>query len=149
MNIQVILTETDPKLGQAGEVIKVAPGFAQNYLIPHGKAKLATDGNLKAAAEAKKRQSQVTQDKLAHAQELAEKISAFSLTLSVQAGADNKLFGAVTAQDIRQALSGKGIVVQKKDIHLTESIKKLGQHEVTLKLHPQVTTTLKLAINKK
>ena len=149
MDIQVVLTESDPKLGSRGQVIKVSAGYAHNFLIPHKKAKLATSANLKSFEEEKARRLKEQAQKKAHADELAAKISASSLTLEVLVGEADKLFGAVTAQDIQQGLLSRGIALEKKDIHLEEPIKKLGDTTVLIKLHPEVQAKLKLWVVKK
>ena len=161
MSIEVVLTESDPKLGQRGEVVKVSAGYAHNFLIPHKKAKLATPSNLKSFEEEKARRAKEQTRVKAHAEELAAKIAALSLTLEVLVGPakqlagsssgeeTEKLFGAVTAQDIQQGLLSQGIPVDKKDIHLEEPIKKLGAYILPVKLHPEVQAKLKLWVVKK
>ena len=126
MDVEVVLTEADPKLGQRGQVIKVSAGYAHNFLIPHKKAKLATPSNLKSFDEEKTRRAKEHAQVKAHAEGLAAKISSLSLTLEVLVGEAEKLFGAVTAQDIQQGLLSQGITIEKKDIHLEEPIRKLG-----------------------
>lgn len=149
MDIRVVLTETDPKLGKRGEVIKVSSGYAQNFLFPHKKAVLATPAALKGFEAEKARQAKDEAEHLAKARQTAERISKTPLALDVMAGEGDKLYGAVTAHDIQEALAAKGIAVEKRDIHLQEPIKRLGQHDVALKLHPDVAVTLKLTVQKK
>jgi large subunit ribosomal protein L9 len=149
MNIEVVLTENDPKLGQRGQVIKVSSGYAYNFLIPNKKAKLATPSNLKNFEAEKARQAKEETEAKARADEMAKKIAAASLTLEMLAGDGDKLFGAVTAQDIQQGLMSLGIAVDRKGIHLEEPIKKIGATEVTIKLNPQIQVKLKLWIVKK
>ena len=149
MSIEVVLTESDSKLGQRGQVIKVSAGYAHNFLIPHKKAKLATVSNLKSFEEEKNRHAKEQAQTKAHAEALAARISALSLTLEVLVGETEKLFGAVTAQDIQQGLVNQGIAVEKKDIHLEEPIKKLGAYTVPIKLYPEVQAKLKLWVAKK
>ncbi len=149
MDIEVVLTETDPKLGKRGQVIKVSSGYAHNFLIPHKKAKLATTSNLKNFEEEKARSAKEQAQTKAHAEELAKKISALSLTIEVLAGEADKLFGAVTSQDIQQELLKQSILVDKKDIHLEEPIKKLGAYTVPVKLHTDIQVKLKLWVVKK
>ncbi len=149
MGIEVVLTESDPKLGQRGEVVKVSAGYAHNFLIPHKKAKLATPANLKSFEEEKAHYAKVAAQGKAHAEELAAKITALSLTLEVLVGEAEKLFGAVTAQDIQQGLLSHGIALDKKEIHLEEPIKKLGAYTVPVKLHPEIQAKLKLSVVKK
>ena len=149
MDIEVVLTEADPKLGPRGQVVKVSPGYAYNFLIPHKKAKLATPSNLKSFEEEKAHRVKEQVQAKAQAEDLAAKISALSLTLEVLVGEAEKLFGAVTAQDIQQGLVSQGIAVEKKDIHLEEPIRQLGAYTVPVKLHPEVQTKLKLWVVRK
>ena len=149
MNIEVVLTATDPKLGQRGQVIKVSPGYAHNFLIPRNKAKLATASNLKSFEQEKARRVKEEAEAKSHAEAIAEKLSSLSLTIEVLVGEAEKLFGAVTAQDIQEGLAIQGIRVEKKDIHLEESIKKLGAYTVSVKIHPEVQAKLKLWVIKK
>ena len=149
MDIQVVLTENDPKLGKRGQVLKVSSGYAHNFLLPNKKALIATPANLKSFEEQKVREAKDEAACLAAAGETAKKISAVSLKIGVLAGEGDKLYGAVTSQDILQALAAQGITVDKKDLHLPEPIKKLGEHQIPLKLHKQVTAQLKLSVVKK
>ena len=149
MDIQVVLTQDDPKLGKRGQVIKVSSGYAQNYLIPHQKAKLATPSALKSFQEEQARHARQEAENLAQARELAKKISGTSLNIEMLVGEGEKLYGAVTNQDIHEALFKQGVTVDRKDIHLEEPIKKLGAYEVSIKLHPEVSTKLKLWVLKK
>lgn len=149
MNIEVVLTENDPKLGQRGQVVKVSSGFAHNFLIPNNKAKLATASNLKSFDEEKTKRVREEAELKARAAETAQKISTGSLTLEVLAGEADKLFGAVTTQDIQQGLLKQGITVDKKSVHLEEPIKKLGAYTVTIKLHSEIQAQLKLWVVKK
>jgi large subunit ribosomal protein L9 len=149
MNIEVVLTENDPKLGQRGKVIKVSSGYAYNFLIPNKKAKLATASNLKSFDEEKARRSREEAEARSRAQELSKKIEALSLTLEMLAGEGEKLFGAVTTQDIQQALLSQGITLDKKSVHLEEPIKQLGAYTVMVKLHPEFQAKLKLWVVKK
>ena len=149
MDIQVILTENDPKLGKRGQVIKVSPGYAQNFLFPHKKAKPATAANLKMFDDEKARRSKEEAAHLASAEKLRDRIEAVSLHLAVSAGEGDKLFGSVTSQDVAQALADKGILLDRKMIHLEEPLKKLGSHRIPLKLHPQVHTHLTLELVKR
>ena len=149
MDIEVVLTESDPKIGQRGQVIKVSSGYAHNFLIPHKKAKIATPSNLKSFDEEKTRRAKEQAQTKTRAEETAAKISALSLTLEVLVGEAEKLFGAVTAQDIQQGLLSQGITIEKKDIHLEEPIRKLGAYTVPVKFHPEVQADLKLWVVKK
>ena len=149
MDIQVVLTETDPKLGKRGQVIKVSSGYAQNFLFPHRKAKPATPANLKLFEQEKARASKEEAVHLALAEEMAKRISALHLRFQVSTGEGDRLFGSVTNQDIVESLSQQGISLERKKIHLEEPIKKLGTYQIPIKLHPDVHAVLKLELAKK
>jgi len=149
MNIKVVLTENDPKLGKRGDVVQVSPGYAQNFLFPHHKAKPATPLNLKGFEQEKTRLEKEEAVRLEKARALGARISSASLMIEVLVGEGEKMYGAVTSQDIIETLSQQGILLEKKDIHLEEPIKKLGIHQVPVKLHKDVLIQLKLSVAKK
>ena len=149
MDIQVILTETDPKLGERGQVIKVSSGYAQNFLFPHNKAKPATPANLKSFEQEKARAAKEEAAHLAQAKEQAARLSSVHLRLEVSVGEGDKLFGSVTSQDIAEALSRQGITIDRKKLHLQEPIKRLGSYQLPFKFHPDVTANLKLDVVKR
>ncbi len=149
MDIQVILTGNDPKLGKRGQVIKVSQGYAQNFLFPHNKAKLATSSNLKEFEIEKEKHSKEEAQKLAEAKASAEKIKNTPIKLEVSSGGGDKLFGAVTTQDIVDALAKQGIACDRKKLHLEEPIKRLGHYQVEIKLHPEIHVKLALEVAKK
>jgi large subunit ribosomal protein L9 len=147
--VKVILTQTVEKLGKMGEVVDVKDGYARNFLFPKNFAKEATAGNLKGIEGLKKKQAAIEAKKLAEAKVAADKISAISLTIAVEAGEEDKLFGSITNDMIATALEAEGVKVDKKDIVLDESIKKLGSYQITVKVVPEVKATLKVLIIKK
>ena len=148
-DIQVILTNNDPKLGKQGDVIKVSPGFAMNYLFPQGKAKLVTSAALKHIEVQKKKTEKSEAEKLKRAEALSKEISRTMFTIEAASGEGKKLFGAVTAQDIIESLGKRGVHLNKKELHLEEPIKALGAYEIPVKLHPSVNAVLKLSIMRK
>ena len=115
MDIQVVLTENDPKLGKRGQVIKVSSGYAQNFLFPHKKAQPATPANLRSFEQEKARASKEEAEHLAQAKEQAARITSVQLKLEVSVGEGEKLFGSVTSQDILEALSKQGIILDRKN----------------------------------
>ena len=149
MNVEVVLLRDDPKLGKRGEVVKVSSGFAQNFLFPHAKAKPATPANLKSFEKEKAQAAKEEADRLLRAEDLSKKIKEMSLSVEVSAGEGDKLYGAINSQDIAQALQAKGLSVERKEIHLEEPIKKLGTYQVHVKLHPKISTPLKIELVKK
>jgi large subunit ribosomal protein L9 len=147
--MKVILLETIDRLGKTGDVITVKEGYARNFLIPNNKARPATPGNLKALEGVKKKEAAAMAKEVEAARALANRISNISLTISVEAGDEEKLFGSVTADAISDELKGEGVEIDKKDILLEEPIKKLGVYQVTVKVHPEVKASLRLWIVKK
>jgi large subunit ribosomal protein L9 len=147
--VKVILTQTVEKLGKMGEVVDVKDGYARNFLFPKNFAKEATTGNMKGLEGLKKKQAAIEAKKLAEAQAAADKISAISLTIAAEAGEEDKLFGSVTSEMVATALEAEGVKVDKKDIVLDETIKKLGSYQITVKVIPEVKATLKVLIVKK
>ncbi len=146
--MKVILTEDVPHLGSAGNLVKVKDGYARNFLIPQGKAILATTQNLK-QLEHQKKQVQARLTKLQReAEQLARRIEAVSCTVAKASGEEDKLFGSVTAADIQASLKNEGIEIDKKQIQLDEPIKSLGIFTVPVKLHPAVTAHVKLWVVK-
>lgn len=149
MDIQVILTDNDPKLGKRGDVVKVSSGYAQNFLFPNQKAKPATPANLKILNEEKARHDKHEAEILAQAKDLGAKLSALKLKMDMTAGDGDKLYGAVTNQDIANALAAHKLPIDRKKIHLHDPIKKLGSYKVEIKLHPDVMAHLHIEIVKK
>ena len=149
MDIEVVLTQDDTKLGRRGQVVKVSQGFAHNFLFPQEKAKLATPSNLKSFQAENDRHLKRASEHRAEAESLAKKIEAASVTVEMLVGEGEKLYGAVTSQEIQQCLLNQGIAIDRKDIHLESPIKQLGAYQVTVKLHPEVNARFKLSIVKK
>ena len=146
--MQIVLKEDIDKLGRRGEVVKVANGYARNYLLPLGKALPATPGNLK-VIEREKRRYVVRQTKEKEENEtLSRRIQALSLTLVRKVGESDVLYGSVTSGDIAEALAKEGVVVDKRRIQLAEPIKSLGIYTIPIRLHPEVTTEVKVWVVK-
>jgi large subunit ribosomal protein L9 len=146
--MKVILKENLDNLGNIGEVVKVAPGYARNYLLPKGFAIEATDRNAKALEHAKRQLEYKRNKVLEQARALAARIGAVTLTLPHQAGEEGKLFGAVTTIEIAERLNAQGFDIDRKRMHLAEPIKQLGEYDVTVKLNPEVTATFKVVVEK-
>jgi len=146
--MNIILTEDVESLGSAGDLLKVKDGFARNYLIPGGKAMVATTQNVKMLEH----QKQLVQSKLnklkREAEQLARKIGDVSCTVAKPVGEEDKIFGAVTAADIQSGLAHEGITIDKRRILLDEPLKNLGIFTVPIKLHPDVTAQLKVWVVK-
>ncbi len=144
--IEVILREDVKTLGRAGEMVRVKPGYARNYLLPQGLAFEATEGNKKRiAAETKARASRDQAEKV-EAQQAADRLSGVALSLSGKAGEEGKLFGSITSQDVADALARAGHTVDKRRIELEHPIKTVGEHAVTIRLHPEVHAELRVSV---
>ena len=146
--MKVILKENIDNLGHIGDIVKVAPGYARNYLLPKGFALEATLKNAKALDHAKKHLEYKKNKVLEQARLLAGKIEALALNIVHQAGEEGKLFGAVTNMELAEQLKAQGIEIDRKKIVLAEPIKHLGDFTATVKIHPEVTATLKVVITK-
>ncbi len=129
-----------------GEVKDVKDGYARNYLIPKGIAAVATDANLKKLENRKDKIKEKEEQKLAAAKEKAEKLNGMQVELTVKAGEKGRLFGAVTSQDIAEALNAKGFEVDKKDIELNNPIKETGTHLVTVGLYKDAKAEIKVLV---
>jgi len=145
--MQIILLEKVANLGQLGEVVKVKDGFARNYLIPHGKAKRATQANI---AEFEKRRVDLEKAEsatLAEAQERAAKLDGLMVQITQKAGVDGKLFGSVTNSDIADALKAQGFDVPKAAIRMPAGpIKQVGDQQFKVALHTDVVVTITVSV---
>ncbi|MFH1830742.1 MAG: 50S ribosomal protein L9 [Pseudomonadota bacterium] len=147
--MQLILKEDVQSLGKAGDVVTVREGYGRNYLLPKKKAIVAAPNNLKQLEHQKKIVAALQLKRKRTAEELAQKIGALSLTISRDAGEEDKLFGSVTTKDISEALRNEGFIIDRHDIHLDAPIKNLGIFDVPAKLHSEVTATVKVWVVKK
>lgn len=149
MNIQVILREDVVHVGHLGDVVSVKPGFARNFLLPRGLAVVASDRQ-KNRVEHEKKVLESRMAKLkASADSLKARLDAVSLSITKAAGENEKLFGSVTAMDIEALLKDKGFDITRKQISMADHIKSLGTHEVPVKLHRDVTATVKVVVSAK
>jgi len=147
--MEVILNKDVPNIGKTGQVIKAKDGFARNFLIPNGLAVPVNTANLKKLEEDKQRKT-LQQEKLKkEADQLSQKISGLSLTIPVLTQEEDKLYGSIGVVELVAALKEEGIELEKNKIVLAEPLKALGIYEVPVKLHPEVTATLKVWIVKK
>lgn len=144
--IELILRSAVPSLGKAGDLVRVKPGYARNYLLPRGLAFEATAGNRKQIeAETKAREARHATEK-AEADSLAASLKAVALNFTAKAGEDGKLFGSITSADIAEKLAAAGHDIDKRRIALEHPIKSLGQHEVLVKLVHEVQATLVVSV---
>ena len=146
--MDVILLKPVEPLGPEGAVVKVKPGYARNYLLPQGLAVPATAQQLKAAETRQHHQQEKAQRIKAQAEVLKRKLEGRSLTLKLSLGEDDKPFGAITTHEVLDALKRDGFELEKHALHLEQPIKSLGIFELPIRLHPEVTATLKLWVVK-
>jgi len=144
MAVELILLEDVENVGRLGDRVRVAEGFARNYLLPRKLAAAATPGTLR-RLEARKLQLQKEhEERIAVAKAMAEKIAKLSVSLTVEAGENDKLYGSVAAPQIAEALAAQGVDVERQAILLEEPIRELGVYTVDIKLHDEVQTALKV-----
>ena len=146
--MKVILTEDVPSLGEAGQTLDVAKGYARNYLLPKKLALEATSRNIKQLDHDKRQLLLKLERTKSEAAATAEKIGSMSLTFSRAAGEGDKLFGSVTTMDIQEALSNRGVDVERRKIMLSEPIKQLGDFTIPIKLQSSVVAKLKVSVTK-
>jgi len=146
--MEVILREHVDNLGKRGEIVKVADGFARNYLLPRKLALLATDGNRKhVERERRIMESREAEEKSA-AEAIATRLANVDISIARRVGDTEQLYGSVTAGDIVEFLKGKGFEVDRRKLILPEPLKAIGEFDVPLKLHREVTVPLKVKVVK-
>ncbi len=144
--IEVILREDIKTLGRAGEMVRVKPGYARNYLLPQGLAYEATEGNKKRIAAETRVRSARNQAERDQAEREAATLRDVNVSLTSKAGEEGKLFGSITSQDIAEALARQGHSVDRRRIELEHPIKTTGVHSVTVRLHPEVHAELRVSV---
>ena len=146
--MDVVLLKDVDKLGTEGVVVRVKPGYARNYLMPRGLAAAATPQQLK-ALEGQQRQRAKQRERLkVEAEAVKQKLESRSLTLTLTLGDDGQSFGSITAHDVVEALARAGIVIEKHMLQLEQPIKSLGTFEIPVRIHSDVTASLKLSVVK-
>jgi large subunit ribosomal protein L9 len=144
--MEVILQQDVDKLGRIGDVVRVKPGFARNFLLPRGLAVLADRKNL-SVLEHQKRMVASRRSKVKKAaEEVAERLAPVSLILKARSGEEDKLFGSITNQDVARALADAGFDIDRKRIHLDAPIKMLGEYAVPVSLGGEVRVTIKVTV---
>lgn len=146
--MEVILRQSIEKLGHTGDIVRVSPGYARNYLLPHGLAYPATPGNRKRLEQERARLEAAENDRRQAAETLAARLEEVSLTFSARVGEEGKLFGSVTGSDIAQQLDAQGFRIEKRQIDLHEPIKALGVYRVPIRLHADVHPEIKVWVIK-
>ena len=146
MAVEVILTEDISTLGSAGEVVRVRPGYARNYLLPQGKAMLATKGRVRELEHKRRVIEEKIRKEVGGHELVAKRLEQTELEFQVLVGAEGKLFGSITNADIAGRLGEQGIELDRRKIELSEPIKQLGEYKVTLKLHREVSTQIRVKV---
>jgi large subunit ribosomal protein L9 len=144
--MQIILKEDVHNLGKAGEVVNVRPGYGRNFLIPQGKAAMATARNVAEIEHQKKVIAAKNAKLLKDSQAIADRIAQIEIQIERAVGEEDRLFGSVTSRDIEEALAKKGVTVDHKKLHIGEMIKTIGIHNVEAKLGQGVTATVKVVV---
>jgi large subunit ribosomal protein L9 len=144
--MKVILKENIDTLGHIGDIVKVAPGYARNYLLPKGLAVEATERNAKELEHVKRQMAYRKNKTLESARNLAAKLGDVAVNLTHKVGEEGKLFGSVTNMEIAAYLKEKGFEIDRKTIQLAEPIKHVGEFDVPVKIHPEVSATLKVKV---
>lgn len=148
-NIQVVLQQDVDKLGKSGDLVRVRPGFARNFLLPRELAVPATSAAVRRIEHEKAVAVSKADKAKKEAREVAAQVDALSITIATKVGEDGKLFGSVTAKDIEAAVkaqSGGKVVIDRKKMTLAESIKAVGEYTIPVKLMSDVVATLKVAV---
>jgi large subunit ribosomal protein L9 len=146
--MEVILRETVDNLGKRGEVVKVADGYARNYLLPRKLALPATDGNRRHVERERKIVEVREAEEKGQAETIAARLAIVDITIARRVGETEALYGSVTSADIAEYLKTKGFEIDRRKLILPEPIKTLGEHDVPLKLHRDVTVPLKVKVVK-
>jgi large subunit ribosomal protein L9 len=143
-SVEVLLAEKVDSLGEQGDIVRVKPGYARNYLLPQGLATVASDHNKKMVVRHRQRMEDLEKSRLKQAREHAEAISKYSVTLEANANKDGQLYGSIVATDISQALVSAGYEVQPEHIRLEGPLRELGMYTVKVEVRPEVKTEVKV-----
>jgi len=146
--MEVILREDIVNLGTRGQVVKVAPGYARNFLIPKKLAVTATGSNKKIVEQERQAHLRKEAKLQGEAQDLAKLVNGVSVTIKQKSGENDQLFGSVTSKDVADALAAKGFTIDRRKIQLDEPIKSLGEFKVPVKLHKDVTAEVTVVVAK-
>ena len=146
--MEVILREDIDKLGSRGEVVKVAPGYARNFLLPKRLAVAATESNKKIVEQERQAHLRKEAKAVGEATQLAQIMTGATVRIAQKAGENDQLFGSVTSKDIAEALTAQNYNIDRRKIQLDEPIRQLGEYKVPVKLHREVTTEVTVKVEK-
>ena len=144
--MELILREEIKNLGNRGEIVRVADGYARNFLLPKRLAVLATEANKKIVEQERMAHVRREAKQKGEAEDLAKQLNGVTVTFTQKAGEADQLFGSVTAKDIVEALAKQDFTIDRRKIHLDEPIKQLGEHKVLVKLHPDVSAEIQVNV---
>ena len=148
-NTEVILRQEVPNLGHAGDVVEVAPGYARNFLLPRGLAYRATEANKHRVEQEKEKYMEKLERQKVEAESRAESMAGLEMTFEEYAGEEEQLYGSVSSADIADRLGELGYDVEGRQVELDEPIKSLGEFDVSIRLHPEVTTEVRVIVAEK
>ena len=143
-NIELLLAENVPNLGQQGEIVSVKPGYARNYLLPQGLATIATAHNKRMVEQHRIRLEQLETDRLKSIKDLANNVNKYSVTMEANANQEGHLYGSITAPEISKALKAANYDVEPEHIKLEGPLKELGMYTVKLEFHEKIKTEVKV-----
>lgn len=146
--MKLILQEDVEKLGAAGEVVEVKDGYGRNYLIPQGKARIATESKLKEIEEVKRQAERRAELTVEKAKNMANELEKISVTIPVKTGEEGKIFGTITNQDIADALEERGFDIDKRKISVDQDVSELGEYTATVDLLGELKPTIKVWVVK-
>lgn len=146
--MKLILREDVDKLGESGDIVEVRAGYGRNYLIPQGKAMMATEGALKQVERMKEQAEKRAELTVERAQDMAERLETTSVTIPVEVGEEERIHGSVTTQDIADALAERDIDIDKRKITLDQDIKTLGEYTATINLISEIKAQIKVWVVK-
>lgn len=144
--MEVILTEDVPKLGGAGDVVRVRSGYGRNYLLPQGKAMLATRGRVADLAHKRRVIDEKQRKQIGDMQQVASQLKGIEIVFEMNASAEGKLFGSITNAKIAEALASRGFTVDRRKIVLADTLRQVGEYEVTIRLHREVEAAIKVSV---
>lgn len=144
--MRVILKSEVPNLGDAGDIVKVAPGYGRNFLLPRGLAIPASEGSVRELEHQQRVAAAIKRKQLAAAQELAGRLENSAVSIRREAGDDDRLFGSVTNRDVAEALEAEGIVVDRRSIIVDEPIRAIGLFTVPIRLHREVSASVRVYV---
>lgn len=144
--MRVILKDEVYNLGDAGDIVKVAAGYARNFLLPRGLAIPASEGSLRELEHQKRVAEAIRRKQLSGAKELAVKLENSAISIRREAGADDKLFGSVNNRDIADALAAEGVELDRRSIQLADPIRSIGLFTVPIRLHREVTASVRVYV---